>query len=466
MPLSGKLALRSHKGKEVETLGTKADPIPPDIAHGGSRDMEMDDIPVDKSVTQDLSPDNAQDADEPNQITTGTPHLTLLGGTGPVTRSEAGKSHFENILTTTPTVTGFTTRLHNSGIGFSLQESPSILDFPDIDQDDEEDADDDHDGMGKNLETNQTLDGLELAQELADRRRSRPSRKDTKQQTSGRVVRRSARIESRATLGSTRSRKRIQKTYPAGSLRRSKRLAKPLTEFHKFPELPPELRLLIWEAAISPRLVYLTNRISSQHADAPIAIHNQRPKWFLASREALHIARSAYTKMFAANNHFAFGFHTPPQEFHANQDIVIYEPCHNGCRAQFCARQYQEQDRKGVRFLAVQQDSPYLIAGSESGWVTVSRAWENVETLYFMRIAVRGPDSQEKAMIRVRPCAHEAALHKLFQDWKKGAGKYSKLRKLEFVTIVNREASTNSRKNLYTTVMDRETGGPEDIIIG
>ncbi|XXH00135.1 hypothetical protein Hte_006477 [Hypoxylon texense] len=265
-----------------------------------------------------------------------------------------------------------------------------------------------------------------------------------------------------------RKRARTLHNIPAGSLRRSPRFLKPLTEFHKYPDLPPELKLMIWEAAVEPRLIYICNRASSSHNNRPFGVQNRLPSWFAACHISVSVALRLYKKRFDLIP-LPFG---PPsrrtiQDVNLDHDIVIFEPCHNGCRGCHCARhQYSDDDRAAVRFLVVQTESPHLLLGSEPCWESVSRSWPNVETLYLMRVAVKGVNTRDKAMLRVTPNEHENALQKEFEQWKKGMGANRAMEKLEFVVVVDKEVSSTDSKALYKSVQDRKTGLPEDIILG
>lgn len=266
-----------------------------------------------------------------------------------------------------------------------------------------------------------------------------------------------------------RRRKKPTKTISlAKPVRRSARLAKPLDVFHKYPELPPELKLMVWEAAIEPRLTYICNRLSVLGHAQNFGIQNKLPSWFMACALSLKVAKKQY--------HDLFGQYSPSvptslsslpsQAVNPSVDIVVFEPCHNGCRAFFCAQQYRPEDRALVQNLAVQIDSPHLLPTSEPGWVTISRSWPNVETLFMMKPAIRGLDQSDKAMIRIKEGDHELALRKLFEAWKKGPGQDHKLTALEFVRVVEQESRNKAAKDRYQSVEDRKTGLVEDIILG
>lgn len=243
--------------------------------------------------------------------------------------------------------------------------------------------------------------------------------------------------------------------------RRSARLAKPLTQFHKYNELPPELKIHIWEAAVTPRVVYIRNRSAVTFtAD----VQNKQPtSWFTATKIASEVAKRAYRPM--------FGLHSPNnaqtrQAVNPDIDIVVLEPCCNGCRGYYCSRhQFSNEDRNAVRFMAIQTESPFLIPSTSPCWVTISNAWPNVETLYLTKAAVKGISKGEKAVIRMKEGEHETTLRKRFDEWKKGDGLEKKMATLEFVFIVDKEPETKARKDRYSSVEDRNTGSSDDIIL-
>lgn len=296
-----------------------------------------------------------------------------------------------------------------------------------------------------------------------------------------RVTRRSARIRSRQTgrVGGTAIRKKgsslpkrlvkrqpkpKQERIPAYLLRRSLRLAKPPTNFLKYLDLPLELGLMVWEAAITPRLVYIRNRAAPSYN---ALIQNEQPNWFNTCYESQVVANKAYRLM--------FGLHSPDnpltaQYVNPDVDIVAFEPCCNGCRGQHCARhQFRDMDRFAVRFLAVQTDSPFLIPIAKPCWETISVSFPNVEILYLMKSALKGDKKEEKALIRIEEGSRETELRKKFDHWKKGAGSNLPLAELEFVVVVNKEAETKDSRqkgDRYTSIAERKTGLPEDIILG
>ncbi|KAI0977145.1 hypothetical protein F4678DRAFT_412002 [Xylaria arbuscula] len=254
-----------------------------------------------------------------------------------------------------------------------------------------------------------------------------------------------------------------------GPLRRSARLVKPLDVFHKYPKLPQELKLMIWEAAIEPRLAYICNRSSVLGHAFTFGIQNKLPTWFMTCPESVYIARRWYKKLFGQNGmaiNPSIGIPLRPQDINPLVDIVVYEPCHSGCRGYYCAQQYNQDDRAAVRKLAVQIDSLHLPLASEPGWVTISRSWQNVETLFMMKQAVKGLNQGDKAMIKIKEGDQELALRKLFETWKKGPGLELKLKALEFVRVVEQEPETKNINDRYKSVEDRRTGLAEDIILG
>ncbi|KAI1332152.1 hypothetical protein F5Y16DRAFT_215033 [Xylariaceae sp. FL0255] len=248
-------------------------------------------------------------------------------------------------------------------------------------------------------------------------------------------------------------------------LRRSARLAKPLESFHKYTELPNELKIMVWEAAITPRLTYICNRGSVLNHALTFGIQNKLPNWFMVCKLSVYVAKMHYQKLFALAPALPFGdVVRPGQDINPAVDIVVFEPCHSGCRGFYCAQSYSQHDRSAVKQLVVQIDSANLVPGSEPGWVTISRSWPNVETLYMMKTAVTGVDQRDKAMIRIKGDLHEKSLRRGFNAWKKAAGKDLAMSKLEFVRVVQRESG--ALKDRYASVTDRLTGYPEDIIHG
>ncbi|KAJ8130862.1 hypothetical protein O1611_g2764 [Lasiodiplodia mahajangana] len=266
-----------------------------------------------------------------------------------------------------------------------------------------------------------------------------------------------------------RKKTRTKTSSVVGALRRSARLAKPLDIFHKYRDLPPELRLMIWEAAIQPRLTYICNRWSVLEHAHSFGVQNKFPTWFLACRLSVYIAKRNYQTLFGQNSMTTYpGTSIPlrPQAVNPFVDIVVYEPCHSGCRGFYCAQQYRREDRAAVQRLAVQIDSAHLPLTSEPGWITISRSWPNVETLFMMKPAVRGLDQSDKAMIRIKEGDHELTLRKHFESWKKGVGQDHKLKTLEFVRVVAKEAETKNIQDRYQSIEDRKTGFVEDIVLG
>ncbi|KAI0884318.1 uncharacterized protein GGS22DRAFT_21847 [Annulohypoxylon maeteangense] len=264
-------------------------------------------------------------------------------------------------------------------------------------------------------------------------------------------------------VGVKRARANPINRYP----RRSSRLWKPLTEFPQYARLPAELKMMIWEAAIEPRLLYICNRSSIMHAGTAFGAQNSPPKWFNTCQLSRFISRLHYQKRFGIQDPLVANINVKTiQDFNSN-DVVIFEPCHGACRGCHCARhQYCEGDRSAVRYLAVQTESPHLPGATEPCWQTITRSWPNVETLYLMRVPLKGVDKQEKAMIRVQANELEVALLRRFEQWKKAQGKYMKVNQLEFVEVVQKEDATTNPQHQYRSVLDRLTGFPEDVILG
>lgn len=243
-------------------------------------------------------------------------------------------------------------------------------------------------------------------------------------------------------------------------------MSKPITEFQKYVELPAELKIAIWESAIEPRVIYIRNRSASSYT---YEVQNKNPSsWFPACRISSEVARQAYRKMFAlrAPDDSQLDVRTS-QLVNPDIDIVVLEPCCTGCRGFHCARnQFTESDRSCVRFMAVQVDSPWLAPSAHPCWETLSASWENIETLYLMRDAIRNSSKEDKAVIRVQEDERERNLRKRFDEWKRGDGRARRLTSLEFVVVVNKAAGPTPLDDRYKDVQNRRTGLPDDIILG
>ncbi|ORY71660.1 uncharacterized protein BCR38DRAFT_404719 [Pseudomassariella vexata] len=266
--------------------------------------------------------------------------------------------------------------------------------------------------------------------------------------------------------GSARSKHRKPPVKPRRMpLRRSARLSKPLTEFHMYANLPPELKICVWEAAVTPRVVYIRNRASiAWNFPFTNDVQNSQPKWFMTTKISAEVAKSSYVNMFA--------LHSPDddrtsQVVNPETDIIILEPCCSGCRGHYCTRhQFSDDDRSAVRSMAVQTEPRGLPLMALPCWESISNAWRNLETLYLMKEPLRGNHKEEKAILRITEESREVELRKKFDEWKKGNGKDKKITKLEFVVVVNKETEPKALKNRYKDVKNRNTGLPEDVIIG
>ncbi|KAI0009595.1 hypothetical protein F4779DRAFT_617490 [Xylariaceae sp. FL0662B] len=249
--------------------------------------------------------------------------------------------------------------------------------------------------------------------------------------------------------------------------RRSTDMTKPLLEFHMYSKLPDEIKIMIWEAAIIPRITYICNRSSVSHSVVPFGRQNKLPSWFMACRLSVWVAQRYYRKMFALHGPGNEIYNLPRQDINPDVDIVVFEPCHNGCRGYHCARhQYCDADRTRVRLLAIQTESRHLAPTTEPCWQTISRSWPNVETLYLMRVAIKGVDNGDKALIRVKETEDELELKKRFLQWKKGLGEKMKMTKMEFVVVADRETEQKQLEDRYREIPERQTGRPEDIVLG
>ncbi|KAI1856136.1 hypothetical protein JX265_011851 [Neoarthrinium moseri] len=398
-------------------------------------------------------------------IVLATPHQVIDDGfvapSGPLqadasypnTRSQARRQSLKNaVVRPTP----FLSRLQTASTAPTVANSGSRLeDARDI-RYAGEDEDQDEETTGSS--TGGAVGGLSLVpdsdlRQLGARRRS-PKIKTPKTALSSGISSRKPRF----------SRPKVQR-QPGYPPRRSARLARACTEFPKYSALPDELKILIWHHAVTPRLVYIRNRVAPAWTPS---IQTRRPKWFMADGISQEAAREAYQKMFAVTSPFAGGSNTlTRQDVNPNTDIIILEPCCNGCRGRYCASiQFSEDDRRAVRFLAVQTDSPNLAPQAKPCWETITSAFCNTETLYLMKTALKGDQQGDKALIRIREGDREVSLRKGFDEWKKGAGKDKALTKLEFVVVTNSDHETEKVADRYKDVEERKTGLPEDIIIG
>ncbi|KAI0454591.1 hypothetical protein F5B21DRAFT_235378 [Xylaria acuta] len=474
--------------RQPRVAGTRAD----GVSHENSAEQELSARAIPDSIP--LEPTQANEGMEDMETQSnalmatpqaGAPSNVLFGSADfsrPVTRS-ARKDYFDSILVDSPSSQNeaqsrlrlVTTRNGALAETASHLEEAEDIDYGPTEEGIEENAEEDH--------------GRVEVQNAPSERRNDESGKGHPTVGGLRVCRRSDRIRAQlrdarelspsTALSAASSNNRIQKKRKRNLTktnkvikpprRRSARLAKPLDVFHKYPDLPGELQMMIWEAAIQPRLTYICNRYSPLEHAHNFGIQNKTPSWFMACRLSAYIASRYYTQLFGQNGmaiNPSIGIPLCHQAINPFVDIVIFEPCHNGCRAQWCAQQYSREDRAVVEKLAVQIDSPHLPAISDPGWVTISRSWPNVNTLFMMKPAVRGLDQSDKAMIRIKEGDHEVALRKLFDTWKKGAGQDQALTTLEFVRVVQQEPETKNIKDRYRSVEDRKTGLVEDIVLG
>ncbi|KAJ2992827.1 hypothetical protein NUW58_g2037 [Xylaria curta] len=415
----------------------------------------------------------------------GAPSNALFGTADlsrPVTRS-ARKGYFDSILVESPSSRSeaqhrlrlATSRNDALATTTSYLEAARDIYYNPIEEDSEENHEQDIEGVEDSYVAADPQNGeSEIAHptvsNLYIRRRSeriRAKKRGTREPSPSAAL-------AVASSSTNRIRKRARKSSTKkssifGPLRRSARLAKPLDVFHKYPQLPPELRFMVWEAAVHPRLTYICNRLSTLGHANNFGIQNRFPSWFMACQLSAFIARKCYQKLFAQDGmaiNPSIGIPLRSQAINPFVDIVVFEPCHNGCRAYYCAQQYRREDRAAVQKLAVQIDSQHLPDGSEPGWVTISRSWPNVSTLFMMKPAVRGLNQSDKAMIRIKEGDHELALRKHFEAWKKESGQNQKLTTLEFVRVVEQEPGTKRIQDRYQSVVDRRTGLVEDIVLG
>lgn len=433
------------------------------LQHDSTRDTDMPDAEADAALE---TPDHA-----------GGPSMVLPSGplstSRPYTRSLARLEAHANPITPRAQFLG---KLQSASSNPTTTVSSSRLeDAKDIrygeegeDEDEDEEDDDDEDevtltrpkGLQKRRARASSVYG-NVGQPTAPRRSERiRSRREVKEVGIGAGI---ARGVAAAKTGGVQSRKKaraVRTRQWTGPFRRSARLSKPLTQFHKYNMLPNELKIHVWEAAIKPRAVYLRNRAAP---NATNIVQTKQPTWFMSNRISVEVAKNAYKKMFE--------LHTPAdastrQYVNPDIDIIVLEPCCNGCRGLYCTRhQFSPEDRSAVRSLAVQIDSPYLLPSALPCWASISMSWPNVETLYLMKTALRGDHPKDKAIIRINETNRETQLRNRFNQWKKEVGKDRAVTTLEFVVVVDKDTD-NKPEDRYKDVEDRKTGLPEDIILG
>ncbi|RYO77143.1 hypothetical protein DL766_008405 [Monosporascus sp. MC13-8B] len=392
-----------------------------------------------------------------------------------VTRSMA-KAQFDFTINSTPgSTTRFEERLRNAfskstphAHSSSLEESRTIT-YENADED-EEVADDDNGGedIAEAVSWRSTAkSGLARVRSSRKRRGRSSARRYIGRKVSKVSTRDSTPSDAMtSTTGDgdrPRKRRRVDLAPRNLPTRRSARLSKPLTVFHKYPELPPEIKMMIWEAAIEPRVVYFRNIFTQPPIPYP-TVQNKAPLWFMACKMSLKIALQNYENLFPLRDPTG---KVTRQPINVAVDIVLLEPCCNGCRAKNCAsRNFDANDRASIRSLAVQTDSPYLMPTVQPCWSSIMDSWPNVETLYLLHLALKGENPRARAMIRMQEGLREQRLRKRFDDWKKDVGKDKALKRLEFVTMAEVESNVQHLKDRYKYTYCRKTGLPEDIIIG
>lgn len=153
-----------------------------------------------------------------------------------------------------------------------------------------------------------------------------------------RAVRRSSRIQKRfstnprsacARVGKSKQPQRKSAQIPTRPTRRSARLAKPLTEFHKYVDLPAELRFIVWEQAVAPRLVYIRNRAAPNYT---YKIQTSQPNWFETDEISVKVSGKGYKRRFGLRNP---DDERPSQLINIDMDIIVLEPCVSRLRFYF-----------------------------------------------------------------------------------------------------------------------------------
>jgi hypothetical protein len=448
-----------------------------DSVDSGGTNADLDGFPgiSDKTTRDDPMPDAEDLLETPQQLLAledellSSADLTHRYGTRARTRQE--KAHEEIVgARATPLFSKLqaasgrpSTRASSS----KLEDSRDIQNLrEDVDEGDENDKNDENDEQDENDEADAVKqEATKNARELRAQHTSRP--RSNKGQFTSR--RQSARIKARhgsqptgVTPRKRASRAAITEPGTKWWPRRSARLAKPLTEFQKFPELPPELQMMIWERVPAPRLVYVRNRSAP---NPTYTVQSSRPSWFMACSASCEVAEKSYQKMFALWRPDHRG---PVQPVNPDIDIIALEPCGSGCRAHYCTRhQFSDEDRAAVRFLAVQTESEYLLQTARACWETISQSWPNVETLYLMRRPIIGNNSNEHILYRIKEGVREMYLRGAFDTWKKGAGKDKPMETLEFVAAESKQqVMLLGEGTLQAGLHNSKTGRPEDIIVG
>ncbi|RYP68092.1 hypothetical protein DL771_006834 [Monosporascus sp. 5C6A] len=405
--------------------------------------------------------------------------MHFIEGSGSLTRRvtrSMTKAQFDFTINSTPgNTTRFEDRLRNASSKSTLQAHSSNLEeshtitYDNVDED-EGVADDDNGGEDiAETVSRRSTSKSGLARGRSSRKRQGRS---SARRSIGRKVGKTSTRDSTPSDAMTSAtgdgdrpskRRRIDPAPRNLPTRRSARLSKPLTAFHKYPELPPEIKMMIWEAAIEPRVVYFRNMFTQPPTPYP-AVQNKAPLWFMACKMSLKIALLNYKNLFPLRDPTG---KIARQPINVAVDIVLFEPCCIGCRAKNCAnRNFDANDRASVRSLAVQTDSPYLMPTVQPCWSSIMDSWPNVETLYLLQHALKGENPRARAMIRMHEGLHEQRLRKRFDDWKKDAGKDKAVKRLEFVTMAEVESNVQHLKDRYRNAYSRKTGFPEDIIIG
>lgn len=186
-----------------------------------------------------------------------------------------------------------------------------------------------------------------------------------------------------------------------------------------------------------------------------------------------HLPKKPFT-----NNHLDHDHEydlTNQQLVNPDFDVVILEPCCNGCRAYHCVRrQFCLTDRTNVKFLAVQSDPINLPATTRHCWVSISTSFIFVEKLYLIANFDSMPRNSKKrrALIRVKEGLHEQYLRQAFELWKTipfmdGGGQTSHIEDIVFVAMVELKRPGPEQKHgeQYDFVKNR-MGGPHDIVVG
>jgi hypothetical protein len=164
--------------------------------------------------------------------------------------------------------------------------------------------------------------------------------------------------------------------------------------------------------------------------------------------------------------------------FSSKHDVIIYQGCHNWCRGRHCAEDFSAEDRAAVQELAIQMEDREIAAMPKvpPSYKSVTFSWPNIKTLYYIKnyvdtfggrrnyfAAPKPPQAVSWALLRAMEDEDDEELRKEFEKWKAGEeGQKVKLQQIVFVVVTAKKAA--GYNGILTNL--RATGMDEDIIIG